>query len=82
MNREDQAGARAVARYLVQWLCGLIAVGALLLLAAVVLITDPSMLVYSFKQGMLWPLIGIAVLSLAVWLTLLVAGAATRDHDR
>ncbi|MEV5012785.1 hypothetical protein ACIQFZ_29320 [Streptomyces sp. NPDC093064] len=70
-----------MARYLAQWLSGVVAVGALALLGMIGLMNGPQMFVLFLKRGSLSPLIMIFTVSVLAWLLLLVAGARSGRHE-
>ncbi|MFB7739334.1 hypothetical protein ACFC08_34250 [Streptomyces sp. NPDC056112] len=81
MNQRDREIARAVARYLAQWLSGVVAVGALALLGLIGLMSGPEDFVLFLKLGRLSPLIMIFTGSVLAWLLLRVAGARSERHE-
>ncbi|MFF4863668.1 hypothetical protein ACFY3J_18385 [Streptomyces sp. NPDC001231] len=70
-----------MARYLAQWLSGVVAVGALALLGVIGVMSGPEDFVFHLKEGRLSPLVMIFTGSVLAWLWLLVAGARSRRHD-
>lgn len=81
MNHRDREIARAVARYLAQWLSGVVAVGALALLGVIGVMSGPEDFVLSLKLGRLSFLIMIFTAAVLAWLLLRVAEARSRRHD-
>ncbi|MEV6782196.1 hypothetical protein [Streptomyces sp. NPDC051098] len=81
MNHRDRAIARAVARRLAQWLCGVVAIGSLTMLGMVAFSNGPETFVFFLKRGSLTPMIAIFAVALAAWLVLLVAGARAESRE-
>ncbi|MFC7309004.1 hypothetical protein ACFQVC_32965 [Streptomyces monticola] len=58
-----------------QWLCGVVAIGALAMLGSVALLNGPESFVFFLKRGTLLPLIAIFAVAMTAWLVLIAAGA-------
>ncbi|MGB8939086.1 MAG: hypothetical protein WCD21_02430 [Streptomyces sp.] len=74
MDRRDRLIAREAARLVVMWLCGLTALGCLLLLALVLAQLDRQMLVYAFQHGSFLTIGVVLAVSVGTWLLLLFVG--------
>lgn len=71
------------ARYIVQWICGMLAIGSLLTLGVIAFLSPPYVLVVHFKRGSLLGLIVVFMTSVLTWLLLWTVGARRRSqqHD-
>jgi hypothetical protein len=66
---------------LAQRLSGMVALGALTLLALVALMNGPEIFLFHLKRGSLSSAIVIFVGATSAWLLLLLAGRRARRHD-
>lgn len=81
MNHRDRLVARSVATSLARWLSGMVALGALALLALVAMTNGPEIFLLHLKRGSLSSVIVIFVAATSAWLLLLLAGRRARRHD-
>ncbi|MET7715257.1 hypothetical protein [Streptomyces sp. NPDC005407] len=81
MSQSDHDVAAGV-RYVMQWICGLIALGALAMVGLVVLVAAPSDLVFIFKRGSLLPEILVFAVAAVIWLGLTLHRAVSRSSGQ
>lgn len=80
MSQSERSVALGVARYLMQWICGLVALGTLAFAGFLVLAADSRALLFALKRGAFLPLAVVFVISALGWFLSRPAASRSSRH--